>query len=297
MLNENHVRWIAEVMTKNQNVVIPNEVIGLIPAGGQAARIGTLPCSKEIYPIGFDQNRQGHPKVACHYLLEKMKFAEIKKTYIILREGKWDIPAYLRDGKMLGMSLAYLIMDTPFGVPFTLDQAFSFVHESVIAFGFPDIFFESVDVFVKLLNRLWRQDCDVVLGLFPSDRPDKADMVDIDSKGKIKKIMIKPQQTELSLTWGVAVWTPTFTKFMHRYVEEARLFAKEHKELFIGEVIQAAMDDGLRVEAIRVSDSPYIDIGTPDDLFKVMKQLNTRADKQVFKKKMICDIFLSKEIV
>ena len=27
------------------------EIIGLIPAGGQAKRLGKIPCSKEIYPI------------------------------------------------------------------------------------------------------------------------------------------------------------------------------------------------------------------------------------------------------
>ena len=141
-------------------------MIGLIPAGGQGARIGPLPCNKEIYPIGFDESAEARPKVACHYLLDKMRLAKITKAFIILREGKWDIPAYLRDGKVLGIHLAYLIMDAPFGVPFTLDQAFPFVHEAIIALGFPDIYFEQDDVFVKLLNRLeaptivmWCLDC------------------------------------------------------------------------------------------------------------------------------------------
>jgi glucose-1-phosphate thymidylyltransferase len=258
---------------------VKREVIGVIPAGGQGIRISPLPCSKEIYPIGFDESREMRPKVACHYLLEKMRAASITEAFIVLREGKWDIPAYLQDGKMLGMNLAYLIMDAPFGVPYTIDQAFPFVQDVIIAFGFPDIFFEQDDVFVKLLNRLRLQDCDVVLGLFPSDRPDKADMVDIDPEGKIRNIVIKPQQTELSLTWGVAVWTPIFTKFMHRYVEEIRLFAEQHKELFIGEVVQAAIDDGLSVEAIHVSDTPYIDIGTPDDLLRATKRLIARIEK------------------
>ncbi len=30
-----------------------SDVIGLIPAGGQAKRLSPLPCSKELYPIGF----------------------------------------------------------------------------------------------------------------------------------------------------------------------------------------------------------------------------------------------------
>ena len=54
-------------------------------------------------------------------------------------------------------------------------------------------------------------------------------MVDIDPEGKIRNIVIKPQLTELSLTWGVAVWTPIFTKFMHRYVEKTKLICRTAK--------------------------------------------------------------------
>jgi glucose-1-phosphate thymidylyltransferase len=266
-------------MGRNQEIETPKEIIGLIPAGGQGARLGPLPCSKEIYPIGFDQGREERPKAICHYLFEKMRLADIKKAYIILREGKWDIPAYLRDGKMLGIHLAYLIMDVPFGVPFTIDQAFPFVQEATIAFGFPDIFFEQDDVFVKLLDRLKRNHCDVVLGLFPSDRPDKADMVDIDTEGKIKNIVIKPQLTDLRFTWGAAVWTPFFTKFMHRYVEAMGPFAAQRKELFIGEVVQSAIDEGLQVEARHISDEPFIDIGTSDDLLKAAKGFMAKTEK------------------
>ena len=124
------------------------ERIGLMPAGGKAARIAPLPCSKELYPIGFRPVDQGHslrPKVACHYLLEKMRLADVTKAYIILREGKWDIPAYLGDGKMLDMHLAYLMMYLPFGVPYTLDQAYPFVQDAMVTFGFPDIIFQPDD--------------------------------------------------------------------------------------------------------------------------------------------------------
>src|SRR5215510_16410745 len=103
-----------------------DNVIGLIPAGGHARRIEPLPCSKELFPIGFlhrHDEKHGHPKVVCHYLLEKMRAAGITKAYIVLRQGKWDIPAYFGDGSMLGMNLAYLMMGSSLGPPYTLDQA------------------------------------------------------------------------------------------------------------------------------------------------------------------------------
>lgn len=67
--------------SSNQNK--EQEVIGLLPAAGQATRIAPLPGSKELYPIGFRSVEGGslRPKVVCHYLLEKMRLAGIRKAY------------------------------------------------------------------------------------------------------------------------------------------------------------------------------------------------------------------------
>jgi len=68
------------------------EVIGLLPAGGKATRLAPLPCSKELYPVGFralDEGESVRPKVVCHYLLEKMRLAGVIKVYIVLGKAKW----------------------------------------------------------------------------------------------------------------------------------------------------------------------------------------------------------------
>ena len=101
------------------------EIVGLLPAGGLASRISPIPCSKEIFPIGFHlpESRIGlRPKAAAHYLIEKMQLAGAQKAYFILRDGKWDIPAYFGDGGMVGLPLGYLMMGLPYGVPFTLTR-------------------------------------------------------------------------------------------------------------------------------------------------------------------------------
>ncbi len=107
---------------KNYNI---QSAIGLIPAAGEGSRISPLPGSKELYPIGFRVATDGslRPKVVCHYLLESMHIAGIRKAYLLLRSGKWDIPAYLGGGSLVDMNLGYLIVDSLFGVPYTLDRA------------------------------------------------------------------------------------------------------------------------------------------------------------------------------
>jgi glucose-1-phosphate thymidylyltransferase len=267
-------------------------VIGLIPAGGKATRISPLPLSKELFPVGFrgdaDDVKKNHqinqgklrPKVVSHYLLEKMQLAGIDKAYFILRPGKWDIPAYFGDGEMLAMSLGYLIMGLPYGVPFTLDSAYPFVKDAVVALGFPDILFEPKDAYIKILKKLDRSNADVVLGLFPTDKPQKAGMVDFDDTGKVRSIIEKPPQSDLRFMWGIAVWKPQFTEFLHEYLIAVKkdINLPQLPEIPIGNVIQAAINKGLQVEAEAFADGSYLDIGTPDDLIKAVRGFGDRFE-------------------
>ena len=259
------------------------KVTGLVPAAGQATRIAPLPVSKELYPIGFRVEERGkslRPKVVCHFLLENMRRAGITKAYIILRSGKWDIPAYFGDGVMLNMHLGYLIMGLPYGVPYTLDQAYPFVQDTLVALGFPDILFQPDDAFVRLLDRQAAGNADVVLGLFPTDQPEKAGVVDFDAGGRVHFIKEKPSQSDLRHMWAVAVWTPVFTHFMHEYLAgiEANKWqsdtgssSRQQEELKISDVVQAGIDRGLRVEAEVFTDGKYLDIGTPEDLVQAVR--------------------------
>jgi glucose-1-phosphate thymidylyltransferase len=249
------------------------EVLGLIPAAGKAIRLAPLPCSKEIYPIGFGFiNGAGaqRPKVACQYLLEKMRAANITKVYIVLRNSKWDIPAYFRGGSLVDMHLGYLVTEPNSGPPYTLDAAYEFVRDAVVAFGFPDILFEGDQVFSRLLSQQVSRDSDILLGLFPADRPEKMDMVEIDTSGRVTDLVIQPAETGLQYSWNVAVWTPAFTEFMHSYLAAQKTDVPQQRDLSVGHVIQAAISSGLRVEAVVVSDQPYCDIGTPEGLAKAI---------------------------
>ncbi len=246
------------------------DVIGLLPAGGQATRLAPLPLSKELYPIGFwtDQDGKPKPKVVSHYLLEKMRLAGITKAFFILRPGKWDIPSYFGDGAILDLHLGYLTVHVPDGVPYTLNQAYPFVQNAIVALGFPDILFQPDDAYKQVLTRLAASQADVVLGLFPTAQYWKAGMVEFDSAGQVLKIIEKPKQTDLKYMWAIAVWTPRFSQFLHQFLQTHPPGA----ELPIGNVIQAGIAAGLRVEAEPFPAGSYLDVGTPEDLARAIHQ-------------------------
>ena len=254
----------------------------MIPAAGQANRLAPLPFSKELYPIGqmrIKGSDELRPKPVCIYLLEKMRAAGARDVYIVLRKGKWDIPSYLGDGSSLDMNLAYLIMGLPFGVPYTLNQAYPFIRQATVTFGFPDIIFQSADAFNELLDKLETSQADVVLGLFPVDDPHKFHMVALNRNGRIHNIVLNPVATHLEYTWIIAVWTRTFTQFMHQYLaditgkkqkKEIVAAASRKTELHLSEVLQHAINRKLKVEGVIFADDNCLDIGTYDDLAKAV---------------------------
>jgi len=257
-----------------------NAVVGVIPAAGQATRLSPLPCSKELYPIGFMEGSGANavrPKVASHYLLEKMRLAAIREAYVVLRKHKWDIPAYWGDGSILGMSLAYLVMDTSPGVPFTIDHAYPFVQNATVAFGFPDILFGPEDAFLQLIARHESCHAHVTLGLFPANAPEKVDMVDIDEQGRVRQIVIQPRNTPLRHSWGIAVWEPVFTQFLHEQVASLRALALAQPEVSVGQIFRLAIEAGLQVNSTTVSELPYVDIGTPEGLIDGMQLTVTNS--------------------
>lgn len=170
-------------------------IVGLIPAAGQASRIAPLPCSKELFPIGFRdvKGKRGRDvKVVSHYVLEKLSAAGVRRAYIVLREGKWDIPKYFGDGSALEMHLACLTMGVPDGPPYTLNQACPFIEQSFVAFGFPDILFRPDDAFVQLFARQGATRADLVLRLFQAHNSCEMDMVETAPIGVVRSIQIKP---------------------------------------------------------------------------------------------------------
>jgi glucose-1-phosphate thymidylyltransferase len=255
------------------------ETVGLIPAAGLGSRLDPIPCSKELFPVGFGlhpAHGEPHPKVVSQYLLEHMQRAGVRQVYMILRSGKWDIPAYYGDGSQLHLQLAYLMMQLPYGTPFTLDHAYEFVQEKRVVFGFPDILFSPDDAFSQLLKRLEETQADVVLGVFKVAYPHKWDMVELDEEGKVKTILQKPEKSELLYGWALACWNPSFTKFMHQHLQqvlERTDVENQPFELSLGEVVQAAIYNGLTVQSVCFDNGNCLDVGTPEDLRQAIKAL------------------------
>lgn len=245
-------------------------VIGVVPAAGHARRLGNLPCSKELLPLAYRSD--GRPVTPCGLLLEGMAGSGIDRVLLLIRTGKWDLPAFFATGAdTVGVELAYRVVRETASSPETLAAASPFLGDEVVALGFPDILTHPPDAFSALLRHREETGADVALALFPTSRADKADMVEVDSDGGLRRLWIKAGRRDLPFTWGLAVWTPVFTRLLLEEVDRHR--PAGDRELYVGDLIQDAVDRGMRVETLPFPDGLCLDVGTPEDLAQAVALL------------------------
>lgn len=264
-----------------QNHTQSNELpraVAVIPAAGEGRRVAPLPGSKEVLPLGTQAmpDRDGpRARVVSQHLLEALKAGGAETAYWVLREGKWDIPAYWGDGHRVDLPCAYLTARWTYGVPFTIDQAYPFVKERVVLLGFPDILFHPLDAFRTLRHELADTDADVILGCMPVEDPTTVDVVEKAPDGTVTAIHVKPDDTPLRDAWCLAAWGPRFTGWLHDRIasiiadpdRRARVNAHERH---LGHVFQAAIEDGLSVRGVSFPDGQFLDIGTPEALAEAL---------------------------
>jgi glucose-1-phosphate thymidylyltransferase len=251
-------------------------VVAVIPAAGRARRLGdSVPGSKEVANVG------GEP--VCVHLLRRLAVAGVSQAIVVLGDGKWDVPETLLGYRSLGVDLAYVVVGNSPSELHSVAAGLSFTNEGLVALGYPDILFEPRDAFSALLNCQSSTNADLVLGLFPTDHPEKVDMVVLDSQLRPVEVVIKQPDRGLRYSWSIAVWTSRFSSYLVDFlveVEEGRaddITGQGPREPSVGDVVQAALDEGLAVEAVVFDQGGYLDVGTPDDLAEA-RRLATRFE-------------------
>ena len=237
----------------------PNNPVAVIPAAGIGSRLAdSVSGSKEVADVG------GEPVIA--HVLRRLARASVAEVVVVLRVGKEDIPAAL--AAYDDVDLTYIVVDESPSELHSVAAGVRSAEGRVVALAYPDVLFQPQDAFSSLLERLETTDADVVLGLFPTARPERVDMVALDARGRPTEVVIKQPDRGLLYSWSIAVWTPRFSGFLSDFLAGVDPMASEPS---VGDVVQAAIDEPLAVDAAVFEKGHYLDVGTPDDLQEARK--------------------------
>jgi len=242
----------------------PAGYVGLIPAAGFGSRLPALENAKEMLAVGNDS------RPVIGHLLDIMADADVQDVTVVLRPQKTDLTSYLRSDLWEHMQLDLKFTPGTRGVPETVALGLEGVEHRHVAFGFPDILFKPNDALAIVMQELEAGNSQAVLGLFPTGSPEKSDMVKTDRLGNVVDIEIKPKRTRLDRTWILAVWKPSFSRYLISKVRGDSALANDPNALLrtahLGQVFKSAISDGMRFGTMTFEHGASLDIGTPDDL-------------------------------
>lgn len=252
-----------------------SELVGLLPAAGRGSRLGPIPCSKEIMPLGFepvpgDDRPAWRPVTAIESHLRALRAAGAGRAVVVIGETKADVVRYVGDGDQYGLPVAYVYQRQLRGMPFALDLAWPWLAGATVLFAMPDTLVHPGETMGLLARQHLQSGADVTLGLFHTDTPHKFGMVELGPSGAVRGFVDKPARTALELMWGLAAWSPRFTAFLHAYLDG---LPGVGPECVLSDVFAAGLGAGLRIEGLRLAGSVYHDIGTPEDFQAVVRAL------------------------
>jgi glucose-1-phosphate thymidylyltransferase len=239
------------------------ELIGLIPAAGKGVRLG-LPYPKELYPV----IRDNHFKPVSQFVLDCMTEAGIKHIVFVINETKHQLIGYFGNGHRFDCDISYVVQDrtrrrgesTSPGLAQALDSAYHLIKGKTVCFGMADTIMNPSNVFAQAIEAIVPT-LDVILVLFPTERPEKFGMVRMDREERVVEIVDKPRVTELEDMWGCIAWQPRFTEFLHDSVRAG-----------VGDfaiILNNAIAEGLNFGAVKPLAGSYIDLGTYDEIIEM----------------------------
>lgn len=240
------------------------EFIGLIPAAGKGVRLG-LPYPKELYPV----IRDNHYRPIAQFVVNNLTTAGLQHIVFVINETKHQLVGYFGNGQRFGCNISYVVQETgnnqdkstsP-GLAHALDSAYHLTQGKTVFFGMADTIMQPTQVFRHAYDAATPED-DVILAMFTTERPEKFGMVRLDQKThRVEKIVDKPKQTDLTEMWGCIIWRPRFTEHLHECVQQGISdFAQ---------IMNCAMEMGMRFRGVHMVGGTYIDLGTYDEILEM----------------------------
>lgn len=245
--------------------LVKDKVVGIIPAAGQGLRLG-LPYPKELYPI----IRHNRYKPVAQHTLENMTKAGVSHIIFVINETKHQLLGYFGDGHRFNCHISYVVQertgrtgDCSPGLSQALDAGYHLTRGKTVAFGMADTIIRPLDVYARMMQAMGTGD-DAVLALFDTGEPEKFGMVDW-ADGLVRRVVDKPEVTDLRQMWGCILWRPAFTEHLHTCLQRG------HPTDF-ADIMNQALLDGLVFRGLSFKSGAYLDLGTYEAIARLERE-------------------------
>jgi glucose-1-phosphate thymidylyltransferase len=231
--------------------------VGVIPAAGLGSRIGPLDHAKELLPIA---QVDGRPLPVIEASLRQLQTAGIRRCLVITSSSKPELADHLKGPGGLGLEISFVEQEKPEGLAAAVALTLPAAQGAATCLLLPDTIVRPFDA-LNTMRAAFEKGADLVLGVFPTARPRELGPVRFDHAMRVTEVQDKPAETDLSNTWGLAIWGRRF----------ADLLAAAPSNANLGRLFHHAATSGLDVTACWFADGDFHDVGTPQGLARARR--------------------------
>lgn len=238
-----------------------HSTIGIIPAAGIASRLGPLGYPKELLPIAYVADESGgalRPMPVIEASFRQLRTAGVGRCVVITSDRKTELVRYVGGGGAIGLDVAFLLQTRPDGLAAAVALAAPWTQGCNACLLLPDTIVRPADALKQVRTTFEAAKADLVLGVFPTARPQELGPVRFDGGMRVTEVLDKPETTDLQNTWAMAIWGPRFTALLQDAV------ARDARTL--GDIFNDAVGAGLKVMAVWFAQGQFHDVGTPRGL-------------------------------
>jgi glucose-1-phosphate thymidylyltransferase len=243
-----------------------NSTIGIIPAAGIASRLGPLGYPKELLPIAYVADESGgalRPMPVIEASFRQLRAAGVGRCAVITSDRKTELVRYVGGGGAIGLDVAFLLQSRPDGLAAAVALAAPWTEGCNACLLLPDTIVRPADALKQVRAVFETAQADLVLGVFPTARPQELGPVRFDSDMRVSEVLDKPEATDLENTWAMAMWGPRFTALL-----QAKISGGDTRTL--GDIFNGAVGAGLKVMAVWFPQGQFHDVGTPRGLTEAL---------------------------
>jgi len=223
-------------------------MIGLIPAAGHATRINSLP--KFLLPVPGDT-----------YLLDilRRRMATAGASPLMIGVNTRNVDLIER----YAAHYAYIHECNTATMSETVLQLGQFTGHQAVLFGMPDSYWTDEQVYQRLAADIL-DGALVSVALFETTPEQRGDLgmcdvaFDHDEVLHVTQVADKPEATNLHLAWGAMAWSVGFWQYIRA------------NDPHVGYALARAVQAGRQARAY-LATGPYVDCGTPDGYFSLIR--------------------------
>jgi len=239
-----------------------NSYIGIIPAAGIASRLGPLGYPKELLPIAYVADEAGgalRPMPVIEASFRQLRAAGVGRCAVITSDRKTELVRYVGSGGAIGLDVAFLLQSRPDGLAAAVSLAAPWTEGGNACLLLPDTIVRPAGALKQVRTFFETAQADLVLGVFPTGRPQELGPVRFDADMRVTEVLDKPEKTDLENSWAMAVWGPRFTALLRDTVSKGDVRS-------LGDIFNDAVGRGLKVMAVWFPQGEFHDVGTPRGL-------------------------------